>query len=456
MSEYPEATESSTSRKRKASSVRHTRAIQRDRSKRPASAPPDEQIEQRLADLVQPATYAQVSYFWDVGLRERSLTLPVMLGLVLSMIWRQIGSVAEVVRLVRTQSLLWVTPRKLTQQAISQRLDSLPAELFRRVLEDLLPTLRQRWATRQRPLPAEVAWAYAHYSQVLICDGSTLDALVRKLGLLRERTVPPLAGRMTALLDLGARLPLRVWFEPDAQVHDLAFWERIVSNLPTGALLLFDLGYTHFAHFAELTAQQITFLTRAKKNLVYMVEHVLAASASLHDTVVWIGPPEQRQKVRLIELLHRGLWYRYLTNDLDPQHLPAEIAVALYGHRWCIEEAYALVKRLLGLAYFWASSPNAIQLQLWATWLLYAVLVDLTDAVAEHLAQPFAALSLEMVYRGLYHFTSAHASGQATEVIPFLAQNASWLGVLKRKRNPTPPKPPEDALDRFLQSLTCD
>lgn len=70
------------------------------------------------------------------------------------------------------------------------------------------------------------------------------------------------------------------------------------------------------------------------------------------------------------------------------------------------------------------------------------MLVDLTDAVAEHLAQPFAALSLEMVYRGLYHFTSAHANGQATEVIPFLAQNASWLGVLKRKRNPTPPKPP--------------
>lgn len=277
-----------------------------------------------------------------------------MLALVLSMIWRQIGSIAEVVR------LLWVTPRKLTQQALAQRLDSLPAELFRRVLEDLLPTLRQRWATRQRPLPAEVAWAYAHYSQVLICDGSTLDALVRKLGLLRDRTVPPLAGRMTALLDLGAHLPLRVWFEPDAQVHDLAFWERIVSNLSTGALLLFDLGYTHFAHFAELTVQHITFLTCAKKNLVYSVEHVLVTIASLHDTEVWIGPPEQRQQVRLIEVLHCGLWYRYLTNDLDPQHLPAEIAVALYGDRWHIEEAYALVKRLLRLAYFWASSPNAI------------------------------------------------------------------------------------------------
>jgi len=31
--------------------------------------------------------------------------------------------------------------------------------------------------------------------------------------------------------------------------------------------------------------------------------------------------------------------------------------------------------------------------------MLYAVLVDLTDAVAEALQKPFAAISLEMVYR---------------------------------------------------------
>jgi hypothetical protein len=112
--------------------------------------------------------------------------------------------------------------------------------------------------------------------------------------------------------------------------------------------------------------------------------------------------------------------------------------------RWRIEDAYAIVKRLLGLAYFWA------------TWLLYAVLVDLTDAVAEQLQQPFAALSLEMVYRGLYHFTSVYADGKATDVVTFLAENASWLGVVKRKRPPKRPAPAAAALDRFMRSLTCD
>ena len=77
-----------------------------------------------------------------------------------------------------------------------------------------------------------------------------------------------------------------------------------------------------------------------------------------------------------------------------------------------------------------------MQLQLWATWLLYAVLVDLTDAVAETLSQPVAALSLEMVYRGLYHFAQAFHRGAATDPVAYLATDARGLGILKQKRKP--------------------
>jgi len=36
--------------------------------------------------------------------------------------------------------------------------------------------------------------------------------------------------------------------------------------------------------------------------------------------------------------------------------------------------------------------------------LFYAVLIDLADAVADELAVPFDRISLEMLFRGLYHF----------------------------------------------------
>jgi hypothetical protein len=74
-------------------------------------------------------------------------------------------------------------------------------------------------------------------------------------------------------------------------------------------------------------------------------------------------------------------------------------------------------------------------MQVWATWLLYATLVDLTDAVAEELDQPLDALSIEMVYRGLYHFTVAYQRGTADDPVAYLADPANAdLAVVKRRR----------------------
>lgn len=422
---------------KKSSSVRHTRAIQRDRTKRPPTAPPDEQIVARLTEIVHPATLGQVAHYHQLGLRERVLNLPVMVALVLSLIWRQVGGVSELVRLVATELVLWVPPLEITQQALSDRLRTLPAELFLRVLLSVLPRLHTVWRQRQRPLPPEIAWAQAHYTQVAVVDGSTLDALIRKVGLLRDALINPLAGRMTALLDLCSRLPFQIWYEEDAQAHDQRFWPRILAALQAGALLIFDLGYTNFTLFAQMTQRGITFITRAKRNLVYSLERSVHRSSAVHDSLVWIGSGEERQLVRLIEVLYKGKWYRYLTNELDPSRLPTEYVVALYWQRWRIEDAYAIVKRLLGLAYFYSGAQNAVEMQVWATWLLYAILVDLTDAVAEALNQPFAAISMEMVYRSLYYFTQAYQRGQATDVVAFLAANAKLYGIVKRIRKRT-------------------
>lgn len=136
------------------SSVRHTRAIQRDRTQRPLGAPPAEAVVARLTEIVHPATLAQVSDFHRLGLRARLLTLPVMVGLILGLLWRQIGGPTELVRVVHAEAVPWVPPmRDLTQQALAQRPRTLPADLFNRVLQTILPVLQGRWAARRRPWP---------------------------------------------------------------------------------------------------------------------------------------------------------------------------------------------------------------------------------------------------------------------------------------------------------------
>ena len=426
---------------RKVSSVRHTRAIQQNRSKRPEAMPSDQQIKERIQEIVHPATLAQVSHFHRLGLRERTLGFVVMVAFVLEMIWRQIGSVSALTRIIQKEAILWEQPKKVSQQAMSQRLTSMPAELFLNVLLDILPIMRERWKKRERPLPRELAWAAAHYSAVDAVDGSTLDALIRKIGLLQDLPANPLAGRITALLDLCSRLPERVWYEKDPKANDQRFWADILSVLKADSLLIFDKGYINFSIFTQLTQATVKFITRSKTNLVYTFERAIVKTAAVHDYLVWIGNDETHQQVRLIEVKYRGKWYRYMTNELDAERLPTAYVVALYWQRWRIEDAYNIVKRLLGLAYFWCGAQNAVEMQVWATWLLYVVLIDLTDAVAEALNQPFAAISIEMVYRSLYFFTTAHHRGETDNVVDFLAADAKLFGILKRKRKTEHPSP---------------
>ena len=57
------------------------------------------------------------------------------------------------------------------------------------------------------------------------------------------------------------------------------------------------------------------------------------------------------------------------------------------------------------------------------------MLIDLTDAVAEALACPFADVSPEMVYRSLYFVTQAAAKDPTTDPVHYLADQAHELGI---------------------------
>jgi IS4 transposase len=105
----------------------------------------------------------------------------------------------------------------------------------------------------------------------------------------------------------------------------------------------------------------------------------------------------------MVSVWWEGVWYCSLTNVLDPQVLSARQVCELYRRRWRIEDAFALTKRVLDLAYLWTASTNAVQLQIYATLIFYAVLLMICQQVAEVLGEPLERLSVEMVFRALYH-----------------------------------------------------
>lgn len=398
----------------------------------------NEVIEERLKSLLTPAILGQQGYARLLGLRERILSFPVMVAAVLTLLWRQVPSVCELSRTLAREDCLWAGRVKVSQQALSQRFLSFPAELFQRVLMALLPRLQRRWSERHRPLPAAVVQARQHFREILIVDGSTLEALFRKLKALEELPRGTLAGKICTVIDLASRLPRYIWFTGVASAHDTHFLEQVLKVSGQGTLWVFDRGFYDFGFFEQVIARGAAWITRSKSNLVYRVSRVLEQSEFIRDRLVYIEGC--RYPLRLVEVRFGRHWYRYLTSVVDPRVLPAEVVADLYRRRWRIEEAFLIVKRVLNLAYLWTGSENGVLLQVWSTWLFFAVLVDLGDAVAEELRIEFDRISLEMLIRGLYHFSVAYQKGLADDPIKYFAAPENQdLGVVKRIRKKRPP-----------------
>src|SRR5919109_645891 len=119
-----------------------------------------------------------------------------------------------------------------------------------------------------------------------------------------------------------------------------------------------------------------------------------------------------------------GVWYRSLTKVLDPHGRSARQVCELYRRRWRSEEAFLLTKRVLDLASLWTGSTNAVQLQLQATLIFYAVLVTICQQGAQALGEPWERMSVEMVFRAFCHCRRAMARGECNELVPFLVEQA--------------------------------
>jgi Transposase DDE domain len=415
----------------------------------------NEIINKQLEDLVKPCVYSQLAYYRSLGMRERILSLPLMLAAVLTMVWRQVPSARELNRMLARENLLWAKATKVSQQALSQRLLSFPASMFERVVHELLVLLNQRWQTRQkRTQPVSVAYAKQKFQQLWIVDASTLEALFRKLKSLETSAVGKLGGRICSVIDLETRYPIQTWFEEHPYAHESNFVPQVLEFIPAQTLLLLDRGFWNFSFFEQLIKAKSDLITRLKAKAQYESLKVFSHSQTHRDQLIRLGTGYQGNPIlnlRLVEIKNGSSWYRYLTSVLDPNVLPPYVVADLYSRRWRIEETFYLLKRLLGLSYLWSGSVNGIKLQLWATWLFYVVLIDLADEIADELALPFESISVEMVFRGIYHFTGALSRGVATNLVAYLsAPENQDLGIVKAPRPKR--KPPWLDLSPFPHS----
>lgn len=399
-------------------------------------SPPIAAIEQSLLSGLSPSSFKSVSGRQgnhDKPMRDRILTLPVMMAVVLSLVYRQIPSLSELLRVLQREGLLWVQPMQVSVEAVSKRLRVLPVSMFEEIFSWVIPRLQGTggaistvWQPIQDAFP--VIW---------VADGSTLEQLRRHLKILRGETETVLAGKMMVVVELLTHRPVKVSYTQQPKANDKTFDSWLLQQLPVGGLLVFDLGFFKFPWFDQFTQQRKYFVTRQREKTVARVTKTLSSGPRYRDELIQLGQYRSnpcRHPVRMVSVLWDATWYCYLTNVLDPQVLPPHLVCELYRRRWRIEDAFALTKRLLGLAYIWCGDHNGVQIQIYATWIFYALLNDLCSQVAVALHQPLDKISLEMVFRGLYHYAQDVLQGTQTSMIDFLVEHHRLLALLKMTR----------------------
>ena len=411
----------------------------------PVPVPAVAEVEQQLWALLSPSLLApRLVERRDphnpqrlIRLRARLLTLPVVVAIIVSLVWRRLAAVAEVQRVLAREGLLWVQPLQVSAQALARRLDTLPAAVLGELFAEVCTRLQAH------PLPSwpgleDWAQVRTHFPLIALLDGSTLEALRKKTPALQRVEGLALAGRMLVMVEAFSQRPCWQLYTEDAAANDKRFASEILAALPAGGLVVFDLGFFSFLWFDDFTEQQKFFVTRMRQKTAYRTLAVLSHGPYYRDELVQLGQYRSnpcRHPLRMVSVLWQGQWYRYLTNVLDPQLLSARQVCELYRRRWRIEEAFLLTKRVLELAYLWTASPNGIQLQIYATLIFYAVLLSLCQQVAQALHEPLERISVELVFRAFDHCSRAVQQGESDNVVEFLSPHANLLGLIKRWRS---------------------
>lgn len=310
----------------------HSQKSIRDHARNRTHSNVDNQaISQQLEDLVKPCVYNQLAYYRGLEMRTRILSLPLMLAAVLTLVWRQVPSVRELNRMLARENLLWTKAVKVSQQALSQRLLTFTAELFERVLNDLLVSLNQRWQERQRrPLPLNMARASQHFEQMWIVDASTLEALFRKLKSLETSNLGKLGGRICAVVDLKTRYLIQTWFHERPYAYESNFLPNLLELVVPKTLLLLDRGFWNYSLFEQLIELHSDFITRLKTNAQYKSVSILSQSSTHRDTLIQLGTGYQGNPIlelRLVEIRHGRSWYLYLYLKIDYRYRYVNIQI---------------------------------------------------------------------------------------------------------------------------------
>jgi len=233
-------------------------------------------------------------------------------------------------------------------------------------------------------LYADDALAFDFDAKLFALDSTTIDLCLTRFPWTPSQQSKA-AVKMHVLLNLRGNLPEFLVIS-DGKTQDVTFLD-LLEFLP-GAYYVMDKGYLNFAQWYRIHQSKAFFVTRARKNLLFLVKVSREADKSTGlrcdqtirpaaaDTALKYPEPLRRIRYRDNET---GKTLVFLTNDFD---LPALTIALLYKQRWQIELFFKWIKGHLKIKKFYGYSENAVRTQLWIAVAVYCLLAIIRKKLA--------------------------------------------------------------------------
>ena len=248
-------------------------------------------------------------------------------------------------------------------------------------------------------------------NKLVSLDSSTIDLCMSVFDWAKFRRTKG-AVKLHLLLDHDGHLPSYAVVTDGKKSDIRVAWGM---KFAAGTVLVVDRGYNDYDWFAELTDQEVFFVTRMKDNAVYDVveRREVPSKGHVHsDEVIYFPSMAANGKeyfFRRVEVWdeEQQRTIVFLTNNLK---FGATTIAAIYKDRWKVELFLKALKQNCKIKTFLGTTANAVHTQIWTALIAMLVLkyLQLKSTFGWSLSNLVAMLRLQLfVYRDLHAWLNA-------------------------------------------------
>lgn len=279
------------------------------------------------------------------------------------------------------------------ESSFYRKLAHTPVALSRALLREGAQRLRPLLPPSARPA-VELPGCFDAFTAVA-GDGKRIKDAAKRLAPTRGFAGKLLGAKALVALGLRDGLALAMSDSLDGLTNDVPLVPPLMAQLHevvTGPLLsVWDRQFDDVGTMRHLCAREgDAFVVRAKQKQAKFtaesaVENTDAQGRRVRDEVGVLGQGTKQMRVRRVTLFRRGpdeADVVLLTSLPDRVAYPAADLLALYRHRWGIEQVFQQVTETFGLSHLIGCSPRAVLLQFAYCLLLY----DLVQVIKAYVA----------------------------------------------------------------------